>query len=42
MIRGVYRSDKIYTGNATALAPDLIIGYRPRLPRLVGHNASAT
>ena len=28
MIRGVYRSDKIYQGNATALAPDLIIGYR--------------
>jgi predicted AlkP superfamily phosphohydrolase/phosphomutase len=28
VIRGVYRSDKIYTGTATALAPDLIIGYR--------------
>jgi predicted AlkP superfamily phosphohydrolase/phosphomutase len=28
VIRGVYRSDKIYRGNATALAPDLIIGYR--------------
>ena len=28
VIRGVYRSDKIYTGNATALAPDLIVGYR--------------
>ena len=28
MIRGVYRSDQIYQGNATALAPDLIIGYR--------------
>ena len=28
MIRGVYRSDRIYQGNATALAPDLIIGYR--------------
>ena len=28
IIRGVYRSDQIYSGNATALAPDLIIGYR--------------
>ncbi len=28
VIRGAYRSDKIYTGNATALAPDLIVGYR--------------
>ncbi len=28
VIRGVYRSDKVYTGNATELAPDLIIGYR--------------
>ena len=27
VIRGVYRSDRIYKGNATALAPDLIIGY---------------
>ena len=27
VIRGVYRSDKIYEGNATALAPDLIVGY---------------
>jgi predicted AlkP superfamily phosphohydrolase/phosphomutase len=27
IIRGVYRSDKIYKGNATGLAPDLIIGY---------------
>lgn len=27
VIRGVYRSDKIYAGNATALAPDLIVGY---------------
>jgi predicted AlkP superfamily phosphohydrolase/phosphomutase len=27
VIRGVYRSDKIYSGNATELAPDLIIGY---------------
>lgn len=28
VIRGVHRSDKIYQGDATALAPDLIIGYR--------------
>jgi predicted AlkP superfamily phosphohydrolase/phosphomutase len=27
VIRGVYRSDRIYQGNATALAPDLIVGY---------------
>ncbi len=27
VIRGVYRSDQIYSGSATALAPDLIIGY---------------
>jgi predicted AlkP superfamily phosphohydrolase/phosphomutase len=27
VIRGVYRADQIYSGNATALAPDLIIGY---------------
>jgi predicted AlkP superfamily phosphohydrolase/phosphomutase len=27
VIRSVYRSDKIYAGNATALAPDLIVGY---------------
>ncbi len=27
VIRGVYRSDQIYQGSATALAPDLIIGY---------------
>jgi predicted AlkP superfamily phosphohydrolase/phosphomutase len=27
VIRGVYRSDEIYQGNATALAPDLIVGY---------------
>ena len=27
VIRGVYRSDQIYKGNATALAPDLIVGY---------------
>ena len=27
VIRGVYRSDQIYEGNATALAPDLIVGY---------------
>lgn len=28
VIRGVYRSDTVYSGDATALAPDLIIGYR--------------
>jgi predicted AlkP superfamily phosphohydrolase/phosphomutase len=28
VIRGVYRSDRIYKGKATALAPDLIVGYR--------------
>jgi predicted AlkP superfamily phosphohydrolase/phosphomutase len=27
VIRGVYRSDRIYQGDATALAPDLIVGY---------------
>jgi predicted AlkP superfamily phosphohydrolase/phosphomutase len=27
VIRGVYRSDQIYQGGATALAPDLVIGY---------------
>jgi predicted AlkP superfamily phosphohydrolase/phosphomutase len=27
IIRGVYRSDQIYSGSATALAPDLIVGY---------------
>ena len=27
VIRNVYRSDEIYAGDATALAPDLIIGY---------------
>ena len=27
VIRGVYRADKIYSGDATALAPDLVIGY---------------
>ena len=27
VIRGVYRSDQIYSGSATALAPDLIVGY---------------
>ncbi len=27
VIRGVYRSDRIYQGSATNLAPDLIIGY---------------
>lgn len=28
VIRNVYRADQIYSGSATALAPDLIIGYR--------------
>lgn len=28
VIRGVYRSDQIYQGDATALAPDLIVGYK--------------
>jgi predicted AlkP superfamily phosphohydrolase/phosphomutase len=28
VVRGVYRSDQIYKGNATAMAPDLIVGYR--------------
>src|SRR5206468_7772293 len=28
VIRNVYRADKIYSGGATALAPDLIVGYR--------------
>jgi len=27
VIRGVYRSDQIFTGGATALAPDLVVGY---------------
>ena len=27
VIRNVYRADKVYAGNATALAPDLIVGY---------------
>ena len=27
VIRGAYRSDKIYSGSATALAPDLVVGY---------------
>jgi len=27
VIRGVYRSDELYSGSATALAPDLIVGY---------------
>jgi predicted AlkP superfamily phosphohydrolase/phosphomutase len=27
VIRGVYRSDRIYQGDAKALAPDLIVGY---------------
>ena len=28
VIRNVYRADQIYSGGATALAPDLIVGYR--------------
>jgi predicted AlkP superfamily phosphohydrolase/phosphomutase len=28
VIRSVYRADQIYKGDATALAPDLIVGYR--------------
>ncbi len=28
VIRGVHRADRIYAGEATALSPDLIIGYR--------------
>ena len=28
VIRGVYRADSVYSGDATALAPDLIMGYR--------------
>ncbi len=28
VIRNVYRADQVYSGNATALAPDLIVGYR--------------
>ncbi|HEX7376928.1 MAG TPA: alkaline phosphatase family protein [Pirellulales bacterium] len=28
VIRNVYRADQIYKGDATALAPDLIVGYR--------------
>ena len=27
VIRGVYRADKVYSGDATELAPDLIVGY---------------
>jgi predicted AlkP superfamily phosphohydrolase/phosphomutase len=27
VIRKVYRADEVYSGNATALAPDLIVGY---------------
>jgi predicted AlkP superfamily phosphohydrolase/phosphomutase len=27
VIRSVYRADQVYTGDATALAPDLIVGY---------------
>ena len=28
VIRSVYRADRVYSGSATALAPDLIVGYR--------------
>ncbi|HJT33957.1 MAG TPA: alkaline phosphatase family protein [Pirellulales bacterium] len=28
VVRNAYRADRIYTGDATALAPDLIVGYR--------------
>jgi predicted AlkP superfamily phosphohydrolase/phosphomutase len=28
VIRKVYRADQVYSGDATALAPDLIVGYR--------------
>src|SRR5205085_3396415 len=28
VIRNVYRADEVYSGGATALAPDLIVGYR--------------
>jgi predicted AlkP superfamily phosphohydrolase/phosphomutase len=28
VIRNVYRADQVYPGDATALAPDLIVGYR--------------
>ncbi len=28
VIRNVYRADQVYSGGATALAPDLIVGYR--------------
>jgi predicted AlkP superfamily phosphohydrolase/phosphomutase len=27
VVRAVYRADKVYSGNATELAPDLIVGY---------------
>src|SRR5437588_6699039 len=27
VVRNVYRADKVYSGDATALAPDLIVGY---------------
>jgi len=27
VVRNVYRADKVYSGNATALSPDLIVGY---------------
>ena len=29
VIRRVYRTDEVYAGNATELAPDLILGYAP-------------
>jgi predicted AlkP superfamily phosphohydrolase/phosphomutase len=28
VVRNVYRADKVYSGTATSLAPDLIVGYR--------------
>ena len=28
VIRNVYRADQVYSGDATALSPDLIVGYR--------------
>jgi predicted AlkP superfamily phosphohydrolase/phosphomutase len=28
VIRNVYRADRVYSGDATSLAPDLIVGYR--------------
>ena len=41
VIRGVYRADQMYSGNATALAPDLIVGYA-RGYRARGRRAWAT